>query len=276
MHALHYVDTMAGAGAPAGIPSRSDVIAELARQRAALRAALMASALAPRTEGIMMMARDAIALTAREAVAEDLAVAATRLGGDPDLARGTGWPVEPGWEFEFVAQLNLADLAPFDVRDRLPQRGTLTFFTSHDQDYSVVGRVIFSAPEAALERVPRPADRPAALGVELSAQVVLPPYGSKFMPSSDDDYMAFYDEFYGKDDPEPHEPGSGLFGFDRCYDDLLSAEQEILLRIDRADAMPYRFEAMSCLYFLVDDRKDQKALDVRSFDAARAVEASTV
>lgn len=66
---------------------------------------------------------------------------ASRIGGLPDLPEGAQWPVYPGppkpdaaWEafkgepLAFLVQVNLAEIAPFDVAGLLPASGMLHFF----------------------------------------------------------------------------------------------------------------------------------------------------
>ena len=66
---------------------------------------------------------------------------ASRIGGLPDLPQGTRWPVYLGppkpdekWEalkgepLAFLLQVNLAEVAPFDVGGQLPASGLLHFF----------------------------------------------------------------------------------------------------------------------------------------------------
>ena len=49
----------------------------------------------------------------------------TRFGGLPDVLPGWTWP---GNELEFLAQLNLEEIAPYDFNKVLPPRGLLSFF----------------------------------------------------------------------------------------------------------------------------------------------------
>jgi uncharacterized protein YwqG len=81
---------------------------------------------------------------------EDLPLGASRIGGAPDVPRGFAWPswrarrttftatleqVEGEPEeipLAFIAQIRLADLAPFEVASRLPRSGWLLFFFDAD------------------------------------------------------------------------------------------------------------------------------------------------
>lgn len=66
----------------------------------------------------------------------DLALGASRFGGDPDLPPGAPWPERDGVPMPFVAQLRLAELAPFDVEHVLPDRGSLLFFHNEQWETS--------------------------------------------------------------------------------------------------------------------------------------------
>lgn len=121
--------------------------------------------------------------------ADDLPLGASRIGGAPDVPRGFEWPswvscrttftpnlesVEGAPEkidLAFVAQLRLADLAPFEVASSLPRPGWLLFFFDADTqpwgfDPAHVGgaRVLHvEAPVDALVRTPGgPSDMPSS------------------------------------------------------------------------------------------------------------------
>lgn len=57
-----------------------------------------------------------------------LALGASRLGGVPDLPSGLEWPTWQQAPMAFLAQLNLAELAPYDPAHLLPPEGMLSFF----------------------------------------------------------------------------------------------------------------------------------------------------
>lgn len=59
---------------------------------------------------------------------ELLAPGASHLGGAPAMPVGASWPTWQGRSLSFIAQLNLADVAPHDARGLLPPTGWLTFF----------------------------------------------------------------------------------------------------------------------------------------------------
>ncbi|GAB3636080.1 YwqG family protein [Hymenobacter arcticus] len=63
-----------------------------------------------------------------EAAAAPLALGASRLGDAPDLPMAAAWPTWQGRSLSFIAQLNLAEVAPHDTRGLLPPTGWLAFF----------------------------------------------------------------------------------------------------------------------------------------------------
>jgi len=52
----------------------------------------------------------------------------SHLGGSPDLPKGFKWPEYQGRLLDFVLQVNLAEVAEFDLDKALPAKGLLTFF----------------------------------------------------------------------------------------------------------------------------------------------------
>jgi uncharacterized protein YwqG len=62
------------------------------------------------------------------APAAGLALGASRLGGAPDMPAAATWPTWRGRSLSFVAQFNLADVAPHDTRGLLPPTGWVAFF----------------------------------------------------------------------------------------------------------------------------------------------------
>ena len=59
---------------------------------------------------------------------DELAVGATKIGGQPDLPLDTSWPEWRGAPLHFLAQIQLADIAAYDSDGELPHEGTLSFF----------------------------------------------------------------------------------------------------------------------------------------------------
>jgi uncharacterized protein YwqG len=72
------------------------------------------------------MARPSVRLIADSAVPVE--ADASRLGGLPDLPSSTSWPRDDDGPLSFIAQVNLADVAPYDSEGVLPRDGLLSFF----------------------------------------------------------------------------------------------------------------------------------------------------
>ena len=70
----------------------------------------------------------AIALAATATDDSDIAIGASKFGGAPDVAAGFEWPMWNELPLSFMAQINLDELAPFDIEDKLPSSGLLLFF----------------------------------------------------------------------------------------------------------------------------------------------------
>lgn len=132
---------------------------------------------------IAAAARPSIMLTTRKAVRADLAVAASRLGGEPDLAIGSAWPEVNGAPLPFLAQIRLEDVFAHDAQRLLPPAGLLSFFAK-DLD---CGHVRFEADVSKLARRPLPEaiedfDRIFAWGFEVRGEVSIPPAGREGAP----------------------------------------------------------------------------------------------
>ena len=77
---------------------------------------------------------DALSPYAKNAVYMELqegecATGASKMGGVPDLPAGMEWPRRSdGVALTFIAQINFAEVHPFDLDGKLPERGMLWFF----------------------------------------------------------------------------------------------------------------------------------------------------
>lgn len=83
--------------------------------------------------------RPAIAMDALPV--EDVEVGASRFGGAPDVPRGFKWPNWGEKPLRFLAQLDLAEVAPFDAEKMLPPEGWLLFFCDNEDAASWEGEV---------------------------------------------------------------------------------------------------------------------------------------
>ena len=132
---------------------------------AEFRAALLRAGLGGHADALVDAARPSIRLDADAGPDHDR-VGASRLGGEPDLPPGAEWPRKAGAPLSFVAQLDLSELAPYDVEGVLPTDGLLSFFydatTQQAWGFDPEDRGSWElrhvAPDEELRRTPAPDD----------------------------------------------------------------------------------------------------------------------
>jgi hypothetical protein len=260
-----------------------DALETVATQREHARAALQTAQLpAADIDALMGAGRDVIALRTRNARAPDKKPGATRLGGVPDLPTGVGWPSRDGYEYDFVGQLRMEDLATLDVHSLLPHDGVLSFFAGHDITPSSEWQLSFRVdhyrglPLAPVEDLtPRPRHRrvPKPRGIDFEPVFFLPPPWSAWLPSltRNTEYEDVYDSLY-RFTTEPVFPASGLLGFDRPNEAVLESSERMLLRLEHGESIPYPFEEMVNLCFVIG----ADALAQRDFGAVRAFEGASI
>ena len=93
-----------------------------------LLTALQPAGLVGVSKDIEQIYRESIRLTAQPAEPDSLAAGVSRLGGMPDLPPDTQWPALKDQPMSFIAQLQMAELAPYDEEGRLPRTGCIYFF----------------------------------------------------------------------------------------------------------------------------------------------------
>ena len=105
---------------------------------AELRALLHQRGLARVAGGLLRLAAPMVRVYIRRADEADLPVGASKIGGRPELPAGVAWPAwhEP---LAFIAQFDLAAVAPHDREGVLPAHGLLSFF------YETDGEPLYSA-----------------------------------------------------------------------------------------------------------------------------------
>jgi Domain of unknown function (DUF1963) len=89
---------------------------------------LRAQGLARVADALVGHAREAITISTRLVDEDALVVGASKVGGLPDLPPEVAWPEERGYPLSFVAQLQMAEVAPYDREHVLPVHGLLSFF----------------------------------------------------------------------------------------------------------------------------------------------------
>ena len=98
---------------------------------AELRAQLTRRGLARVADELMRLAAPTVRVYIQAGSEADIPIGASKLGGRPDLPDGVAWPAwhEP---MAFIAQFDLAAVAPHDRAGDLPAHGLLSFFYETD------------------------------------------------------------------------------------------------------------------------------------------------
>lgn len=82
--------------------------------------------------------RNAIRLQLAPCLDQNIPLGSSKLGGAPDLPVGMAWPCRDGVmeqiPLSFVGQINFAEVKPYDLEGRLPERGILYFFYDCNTD----------------------------------------------------------------------------------------------------------------------------------------------
>ena len=131
------------------------VQAQAQAQRERLRQRIRAAGLAHLEAEIVARMRTSIRLFTEPATTA-LPLGVSRFGGQPDLPPTTPWPIRAGVPFNFVLQLDLAQLATWDLDGLLPREGLISVFVCddyRDDDYGD-GCVILT-PASELARLER-------------------------------------------------------------------------------------------------------------------------
>lgn len=102
-----------------------------------------------------------------DAVIDQSPVGISKIGGNPDLPPNFDWPLWEEMPLSFVAQFNVADIAPLDVEKALPKSGILYFFYDVTMEAFVSGGdpvnwkvVYYDGDVSALSRTPAPTGLP--------------------------------------------------------------------------------------------------------------------
>jgi uncharacterized protein YwqG len=154
------------------IDEMTDADEFIAQQRERIRRFLADNGLRQVAGILAGLARPSIRLALQRIEQQDVGVGNSRVGGLPDLPPGVGWPTWNSVPQAFIAQINLAEAAPFDVDHLLPSDGVLSFFYGFNVDVvdddpagvfpTAAGswRVLYFADLARLRPRPAPAGLP--------------------------------------------------------------------------------------------------------------------
>lgn len=219
-----------------------------------------------------------------------LPLGASRLGGIPDLPPGVAWPTRDDVPMTFVAQIRLADVAPFDKEGQLPKTGSLLFFFNEqydtsdmDEDAKVCAVLFHDGPDASLTRTPpprieyqgqydsQPRLAPHVFGVAAlrpRAIDMVPGGVSPFVTDGSPLYAYWQDLTAGAPGVDPgHE--NHLLGYvdEQDYVDAHAngVDDQLLLQVDSDDRADMNWGDANKLFFIL--HKD--ALANRRFDETR-------
>jgi len=99
-----------------------------AQKRAEAETLIRQHAPARLQEPLINLLRPAIALSATRTDDALIPLGASKFGGAPDVPADFEWPMWNEKPLGFLAQINLEEVAPFDVENQLPPSGLLSFF----------------------------------------------------------------------------------------------------------------------------------------------------
>jgi hypothetical protein len=239
---------------------------------------LATAGLSDRHQQLAEIVRCGIALRSRELRREDLELGVSRLGGEPDLARGSLWPTAEGEPLRFIVQVNLAELAAFDVDKLLPENGLLSMFADR---WGREVRVVHAHDLAELERRSAPREEPHPIrlcGFDLAAELQLPPPESEFFNASafardEEAAERYWDEIWLLW-LERRRPGAAgtpgvhqLLGYCNAENqEEQSAGEQVLFGIDSDDRANLQWGDVHCLWVL----QQHEALAQRRWASLRA------
>lgn len=201
---------------------------------------------------------ESVALLSHEAGPHELRLGGSRFNGAPDAP--VGW-APPEGEAIFVAQIDLAEVAPLDPAHRVPERGLLSFWLVLDEDGTAHAHVAWFADPSALVAGTAP-ERPVGMG--FAPEVWPPPDRSNFWPL--DPPYGLARQAWAQRRAAQRSRSSGLFQYDRPDERALATDEIVLLRVDTEDAY-FGFDEAACLHFVIP-RAD---LGTGSFARVRAV-----
>ncbi|MBO0823759.1 MAG: DUF1963 domain-containing protein [Actinobacteria bacterium] len=170
---------------------------------------LAAAGLGRFANALIQMTRSSIRLIADRTVPTET-MNTSRLGGMPDLPATTHWPTNDGKPLSFIAQVNLAEVAPYDLEAVLPKDGLLSFFYEavaqpwgFDPADHGSAAVLYTPPNAGTERRSHPAGLTSegvfpSIGLRSRAELTFAPWESfvvEALGMSRDEGFAYADTF---------------------------------------------------------------------------------
>lgn len=107
---------------------------------------------------LLSLARPGLVFEPRYEPPETFALGESRIGGDPDVPPGFAWPWRGEVPMSFLAQFNMAELAPYAVSGLLPAEGMLHVFYETYQELTCEYRnaLVLFLPATNLQRTAPP------------------------------------------------------------------------------------------------------------------------
>lgn len=271
------------AGAKAAKPTKAVKVASPMAQTL-----VDAGLLAERANAIAKLARGRIEMT--PAKQSKHVVGATRFGGVPDLPAKTKWPTvtitakqlllgvdeypagtfpEPDAKgryevpLAFVAQLDLATLAPLDAAKLLPTTGMLSFFARQEpdlgskRDLRVIGSaVLYTGPKAKLDKREPPAELPKRLRYKAAttkpkATTPLPPSTIESIGKlglADAEKQAYGRAIADQETPDHASLGWADAGY---YRGIPAANEQLLLRVGSDEVSGFSWGDAAPIFFVI-------------------------
>lgn len=249
---------------------------------------------------LLGLVRPHIRFTPRRGKAADDRPGASRLSGEPDLPRGTPWPIGSGFDgdapMDFLAQIDLDAIARHAGDQLLPTSGVLSFFVAQDYD----GCAVIHGARDEVVRVPVPGRKRSARppkhgGLDVAVDRVLPPPWTQFVSSKSRSATAWNSRTgtRGKGKtlvelaPEAHEAycdiyrrwlaavgheQHGMLGYERMMEGAQRADELVLLRVDCNPFGAYDFVEVVSIYWFIT----RQNLVARKFDAVEVYCGSTI
>jgi uncharacterized protein YwqG len=239
-------------------------------QRVKIERAIARANLEHRADDILSLAKPSIHLRTKRVKKWKGVI--SRMGGAPDLPKGTKWPSSGKVPYAFLLQLRCEDLAAHDLEGLLPKVGLLSVFLQawheHD-DYGDDGAVLFFADTRRLASVAPPAAREmqggprAVAAIRTSLGLSLPPPTSdptRALGLNADEMKRYWDRVWLHHSSGGHH----VLGYpDMNYNERLKKGVEMLLQICADDAAKYELgdvQPVRCY-------ARRKAIEAKSFSS---------
>jgi len=203
-----------GTGSPVGYRCQTSGMNGAERELGAFRKRLVAAGLGRFADSLVSLARPSVRLVPDPVT--PVRDRSSRLGGPPDLPTSVAWPRRDDAPLSFVAQVNLADVAPYDAEGLLPRDGLLSFFYDavkqaawgFDPADRGSATVMYIPATAPVQRREPPTDLSNAgvfqvVGLRPRAEVTVPPWESYDVESvgmTQDEVFAYADLLPDEDD----------------------------------------------------------------------------